>query len=350
LFPRILTIMSSDALPYHYPYSQAASLDPRITLPRPAIDPALAPVVDSVLLPEVLDISFLRGLDATPNPDLILKANPHLTHKDYAVTGCDDNTVVLSVFTPKSASGALPALYHIHGGGMISGDRFTAIPWIIDLVPDVQCVIVSVEYRLAPETRAPGGAEDCFAGLVWVSENASMLGIDPAQIIICAVSGGAPLAAAACLMARDRKQPTVPVKAQMLLSPMLDDRCDSLSDQQFEFGVPWNGVTNRTAWNHALGGEQGSDKVTMYQAPSRANDLSDLPQAYVDAAECEVFRDPAVMYAMNMWRCASTCELHVWPGGVHMFDAADNPKIPVTGAALAAKRVWLRRMMLPPKP
>jgi len=148
----------------------------------------------------------------------------------------------------------------------------------------VPCVIASVEYRLAPETLAPGGAEDCYEGIVWISQNATSLGIDPAEIVVCGSSGGAPLAAAACLMARDRMLPTPSIKAQMLLSPMLDDRCDSVSDYQFEYGVPWNGVTNRAAWDHALAGQCGTDKIAPYQAPSRATDLSNLPQAYIDAA------------------------------------------------------------------
>ncbi|KAF2250155.1 lipase [Trematosphaeria pertusa] len=346
--------MPTSSTPYPHPYSQAAQLDSRITIPRPVIDPVLAPIVDAFLLPEELEVSFLRGLaggggdDAfVTNADSILKAKPHLTHVEHSISGPDGNTVVLSVFAPKAPAAALPALYYIHGGGMISGDRFSAIPPLMDLLEDIACVIVSVEYRLAPETRAPGPAEDCYAGLVWTSANAASLGIDPAEIVVCAVSGGAPLAAAACLMARDRKLPTVPIKAQMLLSPMLDDRCESVSDKQFEYGAPWSGVTNRRAWGHVLGDTRGTDKVTMYQAPSRATDLSNLPQAFIDAAECEVFRDPAVTYAMNMWRCASTCELHVWPGAVHLFDAVDNPDVPLVGAAISAKRAWLKRMMMP---
>ena len=106
------------------------------------------------------------------------------------------------------------------------------------------------------------------------------------------------------------------------------------------------GITNRAAWNHALAGRRGTNTVTMYQAPSRATDLSNLPQAYIDAAECEVFRDPAVAYALDMWRCGSSCELHVWPGGTHLFDAVENPGVPVVGAAIAAKRSWLSRMLV----
>lgn len=341
--------MSSQSPLYPYPYSQAARLDPRITLPRPAIDAALAPLVDSALLPEELDVAFMRGFDLGVTLDTILESNPHLTHAQHAVPASQGHAIPLSIFSPVTRSGPLPVLLFVHGGGMISGDRFSAIPSLIDLVQDVPCAIASVEYRLAPETPAPGGAEDCYDAIVWISTHAASLEIDAYQIVVCGSSGGAPLAAAACLMARDRAHPGVPVKAQMLLSPMLDDRCNSVSDLQFEYGVPWNGITNRSAWNHALAGQRGKENVSSYQSPSRATDLSNLPEAYIDAAECEVFRDPAVMYAMNMWRCGSSCELHIWPGGTHLFDAVENPEVPVVGAAIAAKRVWLKRMMTTPR-
>jgi acetyl esterase/lipase len=335
------------------PYSEAAGLDPRITAPRPVIDPNLVPIVDSFLFPEELDVDFLRGVATDGeafvyNAETILKDNHNWKHAEFFATGSDNNEVALSVFTPKNpTSKALPALYHVHGGGMVSGDRFTAMTQLIDLLEgsNSECVIISVEYRLCPETRAPGPAEDCYAGLLWTSKHASNIGVNPAEIIVFGVSGGAPLAAATCLMARDQKAPTVPIKGQMLLAPMLDDRCESISDQQFEYGIPWCGTTNRMAWKCALGDERGKDTVTQYQAPSRAVDLSDLPPTYIDVAECEVFRDPAVMYAMNMWRCGSTCELHVWPGAFHLFDGIDNPEVPLIRAAIGAKRDWLKRMM-----
>ncbi|KAF2001386.1 lipase, partial [Amniculicola lignicola CBS 123094] len=333
------------------PYSQATKLDPRIKTPRPIIDPVLAPIVDFFPLPEELDVGFLRSLtaDATiaETAETILEQNPHLAHVEYSALGPDNTKVILSVFTPKTpTSAALPALYHIHGGGMVSGDRFGGITPMMHLLDGIECIVVTVEYRLAPEARAPVPAEDCYAGLVWVSENAAILRIDPAEIIVWGVSGGAPLAAATCLMARDRKSPASPIKGQILSSPMLDDRCESVSDKQFEYGIPWCGVTNRMAWDQVLGDDRGTDKVTPYQAPSRATDLSSLPKTYIDAAECEVFRDPAVMYAMNMWRCGSTCELHVWPGAFHLFDGMDNPDIPLIRTAFMSKSNWLKRIML----
>ncbi|OCT47556.1 alpha/beta hydrolase fold-3 domain-containing protein [Cladophialophora carrionii] len=339
---------------YPFPYSLAAKLDSRINIPRPMYDPVLAPMLDSAPMPEEFDLDLMRGVASGDqecshgsfifNATTILQDKPHLSHTEHTVTGPDNNPIILSVFTPKEPAAApRPALYHIHGGGMVSGDRFTALTPVIDLLEGIDCVVVSVEHRRAPETRAPGPAEDCYAGLVWVSEHAASLGIDPAAMVVFGVSGGGALAAATCLMARDRKSPTIPIKAQMLYSPLLDDRLQSLSDRQFEYGNPASTAWIRRIWQLVLGDAYGSDKVTPYQAPGRATDLANLPPAYIDAGECEVFRDSSVAYATSLWRCGSTCELHIWPGAFHGFDMLDDPNVPLVHMANQAKRNWFKR-------
>lgn len=341
---------------YSFPYSRAAKLDPRIKLPRPPIDSTLEPIIDSCQLPEELSLDLMRGtgLDETLGYTAakVLEKERSLNHTEYVVPGADDGyTVILSVFCPaKPSSPALPALYHIHGGGMVSGDRFTAVPELFDLLKGIECVVVSVEYRLAPETRAPLPAEDCYSGLVWTCEHAADLNIDRSRIVVWGVSGGAALAAAVCLMARDRQSqvrgpPTLSIKAQILVAPMLDDRCDTVSDKQFEYGSPMSGVALRMAWEHVIGEDRGTDRVSSLQAPGREQDLFGLPPTYIDVGECEAFRDSAVRYATDMWRCGSTCELHVWPGAFHLFDAVDNPEIPLVQSAVLAKKNWLKRMM-----
>ncbi|KAG5817166.1 hypothetical protein H9Q74_001747 [Fusarium xylarioides] len=321
---------------YPFPYSQAAKLDSRIKIPRPAYDPDLAPLLNSASFPEEFDLKLMRGVASGEqecshgsfifNAETVLRDNPHLSHTEHSIPGPDNNTIILSVFSPKDASKApRPVLYHIHGGGMVSGDRFTAVTSVIDLLKGIDCVVVSVEHRLAPETRAPGPAEDCYTGLVWISENASSLGIDPATIVVFGLSGGGALAAATCLMAHDR--------------------CESLADQQFEYGNPASTAWLRAIWDLILGDKRGSEHVTPYQAPARETDLSNLPAAYIDAGECEVFRDVALDYATKMWRGGSTCELHIWPGAWHGFDMMDDPSKPLIHMANMAKANWLQRVM-----
>ncbi|EPE34453.1 alpha/beta-Hydrolase [Glarea lozoyensis ATCC 20868] len=344
---------------YPHPFSQAAKLDSRITLPRPIYDPDLVQILDASNIPEEFDLDLMRGIskeehqcahgDAETmifNAHTILKDKPYLLHKEHKIQGPDQNTIILSVFTPKESSQTpRPVLYHMHGGGLVSGDRFTALTPIIDLLEGIDCIVVSVEYRLSPETPQPGPSEDCYDGLVWISKNAISLGIDPARIVLFGISGGGIVATTVCLMARDRKLSSIPIKGLMLYAPQLDDRCETLSDQQFEYGNPTSTKWVRACWDLVLPNIRGTDEVTPYHAPARAEDYSHLPSTYIDAGECEVLRDQAVSFATNMWRCGSTCELHIWPGAYHIFEMINKPDNLLIQSAKAAKRNWLQRIM-----
>ncbi|RMZ86709.1 hypothetical protein DV736_g6064, partial [Chaetothyriales sp. CBS 134916] len=170
----------------HYPleelkfkYGSTAKLDLRIKIPRPTYTPVLTPILDSASFPEEVDLDLMRGVASGDqhcahglfifNAMTILEAKPHFTHTEQTVIGPDNNPIILSIFTPKEPVAARPALYHIHGDGMVSGDRFTALTPVMDLLEGIDCVFVSVEHRLASETRAPGSAEDNYAGLVTMS-------------------------------------------------------------------------------------------------------------------------------------------------------------------------------------
>ncbi|KAF2420723.1 alpha/beta-hydrolase [Tothia fuscella] len=344
---------------YPHPYSQAAKLDSRITIPRPIYDPELVKVLDATTIPEDFDLNLMRGIseeehqcphgdmeDMVHTADTVLKDHKHLTHEEYSIPGPDRTTIILSVFTPKDdAKAPRPALYHMHGGGLVSGDRFTALAPIVELLDGIDCVVISVEYRLSPETPQPGPSEDCYAGLVWISDNAAKLGIEPTQIVLFGISGGGIVATAVCLMARDKKIPSIPIKGLMLYAPQLDDRCETLSDQQFEFGNPTSTKWVRACWDLVLPDIRGTEKVTAYHAPARAEDYSNLPATYIDAGECEALRDQAVQFATNMWKGGSTCELHIWPGAYHIFEMINKPELPLIQAAKAAKSSWFKRIM-----
>lgn len=146
--------MAQNMSTYPFPYSQAAQLDPRIKISRPAIDPALAPIIDSCLLPEELDLGLMRNYPAgdegetvANQSESIINGAPHLKLTEFLVPGPQGNDgLVLSVFMPKeSTSAALPALYHIHGGGMVAGDRFSGVTELLDIMKGIECVFLSVE-------------------------------------------------------------------------------------------------------------------------------------------------------------------------------------------------------------
>jgi acetyl esterase/lipase len=249
--------------------------------------------------------------------------------------------ITLLICLPKHASAPFGALYNIHGGGMIGGDRSLGVAGMLEVAEELGLAVVSVEYRLAPEDPHPAPVEDCYAGLLWTVEHADELGIDPDRIVVVGGSAGGGLAAGIVLLARDRGGPAL--LGQVLLCPMLDDRNDSYSTWQMAGQGMWDRTANQFGWTALLGGAQGGPDVSPYAAPARATDLSGLPPAYLDVGSAETFRDETVEYASRIWQAGGSAELHVWPGGFHGF-AGMVPQSALSQTAAAAPRDWLRRI------
>ncbi|MFG2576822.1 alpha/beta hydrolase [Streptomyces sp. NPDC048481] len=235
-----------------------------------------------------------------------------------------------------------PVVYHVHGGGMVLGDRRAGVDVILGWARELDMVVVSVEYRLAPEHPHPAPAEDVYAGLLWTAENARELGADPERIVIAGASAGGGLTAALALMLRDRGGPR-PV-GQLLMCPMLDDRNDTPSSHQMAGVGAWDRTANETGWTALLGDRRGGPDVSPYAAPARAEDLSGLPPAFLDVGSAETFRDEVVTYASRIWQAGGIAELHVWPGGFHGFDGF-APQAALSKSARAAHLDWLRRLL-----
>lgn len=234
-------------------------------------------------------------------------------------------------------------IYAIHGGGMILGHRAGAAADLINYAAEFGVVGVSVEYRLAPESPHPAPVEDCYAGLVWMADHADELGVDPRRILVQGASAGGGLCAAVALLARDRGGPAL--AGQALYCPMLDDRNNSVSSRQYADTGVWDGSFNETGWNALLGTDvRGGPHVSPYAAPSRAEDLGNLPPTFVDVGAAEVFRDESVDYASRVWTCGGQAELHVWAGGFHGFNGI-VPGAQVSQAANETRRQWLIRTM-----
>jgi acetyl esterase/lipase len=234
------------------------------------------------------------------------------------------------------------ALCNIHSGGMVAGDNRTGIALLLDWAEDLGAAVISVEYRLAPETPHPGPVEDCYAGLAWTAGHAQELGIDPGRIVVVGGSAGGGLAAAVALLARDRGGPAL--AGQMLMIPMLDDRNDTPSAVQMAGAGVWDRADNEVGWTALLGAARGGPDVSPYAAPARASDLSGLPPAFIDVGSAETFRDEAVTYASRIWQAGGVAELHVWPGGFHGFMNL-SPQAAVSRDAAAAELKWLRRIL-----
>ncbi|HEY4455489.1 MAG TPA: alpha/beta hydrolase [Pseudonocardiaceae bacterium] len=251
--------------------------------------------------------------------------------------------ISLLICQPAAATTAVPALYFIHGGGMIMGsNRGQGTIEVLEAAATLGVAVVSVEYRLAPDHPHPAPVEDCYAGLVWTVEHADELGIDPNRVIVSGASAGGGLAAALALLARDRSGPAL--IGQLLLCPMLDDRNTSYSARQMAGLGIWDIGYNRVGWAALLGDAVGGPDVSPYAAPARAADLSGLPPAFIDVGSAETFRDEDVAYASRIWQSGGSAELHVWPGGFHGFSLL-APHAALSQTAKAAVLPWLRRII-----
>jgi acetyl esterase/lipase len=228
-----------------------------------------------------------------------------------------DAAVRVRIYSPPDPGPPRPCVYWIHGGGYITGSALTVDPRLNVWVEALDCLVVAVEYRLAPEHPYPTPLEDCFTGLSWTAAHAEELGIDPARVVAAGSSAGAGLAAAVALLARDRGGP--PLAHQVLIYPMLDDRQVTRSSQLNGTAV-WGRPANALGWRAYLGPQAGRADVSAYAAPARAVDLAGLPPAFVAVGSADLFRDESIAYASRLLEAGVPAELHVYPGAPHGFE------------------------------
>ncbi|WP_223587412.1 alpha/beta hydrolase [Microbacterium sp. OVT16B] len=318
------------------------------TIARPPFDPELeaALLLAGGEIPTTLTlemIPFMRE-SIVSGEDLMadLLASRGFVSRDVTIAGHGGDEIVVSVVQKQGRTGVGPGIFHTHGGGMIIGNRWLGVDGFLDWAERFNGVIVTVEYRLAPEFPDPYPVEDCYAGLRWTAEHADELGIDPRRIVIAGGSAGGGLAAGAALLARDRRGPAL--LGQMLLYPMLDDRDETVSTRQIDGVGLWDRGSNVLGWTALLGDRKGTAEVSIYAAPARAADLAGLPPAFIDCGSAEVFRDEDVAYATRLWEAGVQAELHVWAGGFHAFEAF-APQSAVAQAMLAARDNWMNRLL-----
>jgi acetyl esterase/lipase len=245
----------------------------------------------------------------------------------------------ITIFSPESTAAGC-GVFYIHGGGMVMGHRLDDPDFLITLAEQLQVPVFTVDYRLAPENPFPAAANDIRRAWLWVVEHAPEFGIDPSSLILVGGSSGGGLAAGLALRLRDENLQT-PL-AVGLLSPMLDDRNESVSSHDYDGTSFWDRGSNMMGWDAFLGAERST--ASAYAAPARAADLSGLPPTYLEVGSSEVFRDEVTEFASRLWAAGNLAELHVWAGGFHGF-ASFVPQARVSVASLAARADWLRRML-----
>jgi len=311
---------------------------------RHLVDPGFVGFLDLfpkvVLSDETLQTMRIGGMTPPASPENIERVE----RTERMVSGpAGAPEVELLVYRPREAVGQLPCIFHIHGGGFVAGVAQQFDGQLREWAASLDCVVTSVNYRLAPETRFPGAIEDCYAALTWLFANAATLGVDAARIGVKGESAGGGLAASLALLVRDRGE--YALSFQSLTYPMLDDRSCVRQANPFAGEFLWTTPHNAYGWRSLLGVEPGAADVSPYAAPARAEDLSGLPPTFLMTGALDLFVDETIDYARRLIRAGTPCELHVYPGGPHGFDVFRG--VAVSDAARRATHEALRRALNP---
>jgi len=291
-------------------------------------DPELVPLLSQVPALDLTDLNAARELILTmlpawqPAPGV-----QKVEHRARGLAGAPDVPVFVLAPTGR-AEQPRPALLWIHGGGFVLSDARESLPFLERVVLDTGAVAVSVQYRLAPETPFPGPLDDTRAALDWLVDNADALGVDPRRIAIGGQSAGGALAAGLVLRVRDEGGP--PVVFQLLDIPVLDDRAQTASAQDYTDTLIWDRKNAELGWNAYLGADR--QHVCAYAAPARAEDLRGLPPTFIGVNQYDPLRDEAMEYARRLAHANIPTELHLYPGTFH----ASSGFIPT--AAISARQ------------
>lgn len=291
---------------------------------RALVDPELLPLLDAwpdfTLSAETLPLVRQRTLPRPPAPPVDVP-----TERREAPGRDGAPPVPLHVHRPNGATGAVPCILHIHGGGYVAGSAGELGDIHRAMAADLACTIVSVDYRLAPETAFPGNVEDCYAALEFVMREAGALGIDAGVVGVMGESAGGGLAAALALLARDRGEHRLAF--QHLIYPMLDDRTCTRAPHPTAGEFIWNRAKNVFGWSALLGHEPGREGVSPYAAPARAEDLAGLPPTFISTGALDLFVEDDLDYARRLIAAGVPTEFHVYPGAVHAFTIVPGARV-----------------------
>ena len=233
--------------------------------------------------------------------------------EDRTIPG-PDGEIPVRIYTPEG-TGPFPGLAWYHGGGWVVGDLDSADPSARHLCVGANCVVVSVDYRLAPETKFPGAAEDCYAATQWLAANAASLNVDGSRIAVGGDSAGGNLAAVVSLMSRDRGG--CEIAYQLLVYPVTERNFETVSylDNGEGYQLSRDGMI--WYWDHYLASD--ADAANPYAAPMQASSLSGLPPALVITAEFDPLRDEGEAYAQRLAEAGVPTTCTRYDGMIHGF-------------------------------
>jgi len=302
------------------------------------LDPELLPFLGGPATSDLDDIAGSRALAKSLNDEVVAsRREPDGVHwRDTEASDAAGRRVRVRIYSRHDLPTPTGALLFVHGGAFVFGDLELEHDRCVYYALHVDAVIVSVDYRLAPEFPYPAAHDDVWTVLEWLTSRADGLGVDPGRICIGGASAGGSLAEGVALRARDEFGPTI--AAVMLMYPALDDRGATASMADFEFYDPWDASRSRKMWPLYLG--HGGD-APVYAAPARAQDLRRLPPTFVMSCEEDPLRDEDLDFAQRLIGAGVSVELHHYGGTFHAFDVI-GPETAVARRALREQAYFLR--------
>ena len=309
---------------------------------RHLVDREIAPIID--LFPRVdLDSAPIAAIRAKAAETYAFLPSPVIAPEKLSVPSIHGGPdIPVFLYRPSTSRPGSGAILHIHGGGMVMGsvEQMQAGPAALAAAAGVP--VASVEYRLAPEHPFPAPQEDCHSALAWLAGQAGGLGFDASRIVVAGESAGGGLAAALAIMARDLGGPAI--GGQLLTYPMLDhrtgsDACPYANPTTGEF--IWTRPSNRFGWRALQGSYKIDDARRGWFSPSLAEDLSNLPPAYIATGSLDLFFDENLDYARRLVAAGVPVDLHSYAGAIHAFNAIPDAALSqrFNGGLLAAAAI-----------
>ncbi|MFF2483077.1 alpha/beta hydrolase [Paenibacillus sp. NPDC058071] len=267
-------------------------------------------------------LAMVRGITFPPQP-----RSEHVLTTSRMIVGAGGQDMLVKIYEPiERKQQSLPGLLWIHGGGYLIGHPDMDDALCEAFVDAAHCVVVSVDYRLAPEHPYPAAIKDCYAALQWTAASADELRIDLSRLGIAGASAGGGLTAALALMARDKGGPAL--SFQMPLYPMIDHRNTTPSSHEItDERLPWNRQKNITGWRLYLG-DHAEGEISPYAAAAMADDLRGLPPTYTCVGQLDPFRDETIDYVARLAQAGVDVKFELYPGCFHGFESImPNAKI-----------------------
>ena len=288
------------------------------------LDPELHPLFDLVPAFELDDEQLLLMRD---NPAVAVElgdpAEVGVTREEIHADGGEGPDVRALLYRPSGEVASGTGYLHIHGGGYVMGTPEISDAVNLEICARLGAVVLSVDYRIAPEHPIPAPLDDCYAGLAWLHEQASALGVDRNRIGIGGESAGGGLAAALAIKARDAGE--YAICHQHLTYPMLDDRTGTPEQP----GDPlvgefiWTRKSNQYGWRSYL----GDAPAQAPQVPARLEDFAGLPATWMATAALDLFRDENIEYAQKLMLAGVRTELVSYPAACHGFQMVPGTQL-----------------------